>query len=156
MSTQFDDLETLMSIALGDTDADAPCYPANVLDGHIRLVIMQLNDPTITESSLGSRQFGGDLTVLQQGRVIYRGCRSVISGTPDHFTYRTPLLSIVRDRGAQQLRSYFDQQITSLEGKLSVMTAMSELDEMVQSTLRYTLAYARSLAKVPVYTNTKI
>ena len=155
MSTPFATLQSYIRTALGDYDPDAYTYSDDALIGQIRLTIMTINDSSISEAGT-SQTFTTDLTVAQQARVIYRSARSIVAPMPDHFSYRTPLLSVTRERGAQSLRSYYDGIISQLEGKLSVMSASSELDEMIQATLRYSLAYARSLAKVPQYTNPKL
>ena len=155
MATKFEDIRGFMRTALGDTDEDAYCYPDEVLNSHIRLSLMVMNDQTIQENGR-SEEFTADLLPNQQALVIYKSARGIIAGTPDHFSWRTPVLSIVRERGASTLRSYYDQILTKLEGRLSVASSLSDLDEMVQGTLRYTLAYSRSLAKVPQYTNPKL
>ena len=135
MATEFKTIRDFVRPVLGDTDAQRLLYSDNTLNQHIRLLILKEDDPEIQEGAEG--EFATALTAKQKALTVYRTARSVLSGQPDEFSYKGPVMSASRKGGVLQLLAYIDRQISDIEGGETMVLYDTELDALLNGAYRF-------------------
>lgn len=138
MATPYTDLHPYIRAVLGDTDSSMYRYSDSVLNQQIDLAVLVLADPTITKA-VGSSplSFAQDLGANQQGMVIFKAARNIVAPQPDEFSYRTPVLSVVRKGQSRQLLLHIDTIIGELEGGSIYLRSDGELTALTNAVERF-------------------
>lgn len=131
MATTFDSVHIYTRTILGDKDSQNYRYATTTLDTWLRLEIIRRQDAGVQEDG-SSRQFTTDLSSVDQAILAYRVARGIISGTPDFFQYRTPVMTVSRKGASKQMLSYIDRQLSDLEG-VGGFLALQEDNEIAAS-----------------------
>jgi hypothetical protein len=138
MATKYADLHPYIRAVLGDTDASMYRYADSVLNQHIDLVILVLADLTIVKAvGITPPEFTQDLGANQQGTVVFKAARNIIAPQPDEFSYRTPVLSVVRKGQSRQLLLHIDTIIAELEGGSIYLRSDGELTALTNAVERF-------------------
>lgn len=137
MATTFESLRAFVRHALLDSDPAVLKYSNSLIDGHIRLQIMELDEDALTESSEGSGEFTETLSNKNKVRMILKTVLSIITPQDDHFSYKTPILSVVRKGGVSQLRSEIERRLTKVEGGMIAISSDTDLQAMINGVERY-------------------
>lgn len=115
MATSFDDVHSQIRVILGDVDSQNYRYAVTTLDEWLRLIVTAEQNAGIQENGT-SRVFTEDLSKVDQAILAYSVARGIISGTPDFFQYRTPVMTVARKGASQQMLSFIDRQLANLQG----------------------------------------
>lgn len=136
MATSFSDLHSGVRHILGDTDPIVKVYSNDVIDEHIRLVILFENDATLLENG-STKEFTTTLSGTQKAIVILKSAQSIVAPTPDEFSYKSPVLSVRRKGAMSRLWSYLDGQIRELEGGSFPVESEGELAAYLNGLSRF-------------------
>lgn len=136
MVTTFNELRTLIRPLVGDNDPNVQQYSNDVLNSHIRLVILRADDPDIQEIGT-SEQFTKTLSNKNKALMVYLVAQSLISNVPGHFSYKTPVLSVVRRGGIPQLLAHLEEQIAAIEGGSFAASDDQFIDAFIRGTERF-------------------
>ena len=136
MPTTFETIRTYVRAVLGDTDTNVIKFSDDNLNTHIRLVILRRDDPDIQEDGT-SAVFTKTLTNKNIALMAYLVAESVIMNIPDTFSYKTPVLSVVRRGGIRQLLSHFEEQISEIEGGTFAFSEDQFIDAFIRGTERF-------------------
>jgi hypothetical protein len=115
MATSFDDVHGFVRPILGDVNSQNYRYAQSTLDAWLRLAIITEDKAGIQENGT-SRTFTEDVSNKDQAILAYSVARGIISGTPDFFQYRTPVMTVARKGASQQMISHIDRQLGDLRG----------------------------------------
>lgn len=143
-ATTFAELYPFIRVVLGDTDALRVMYTADVLNQHLRLLILQQSAPEYQEQGT-TTEFTTELFPLQKARLIYSVAKAIVSQMPSAFSYRTPVFAISRSGMAAQLLAWIDQQIGEIDGGVSPIEYDTELSAILNSSIRFYNAYAHAV-----------
>lgn len=134
--TSFSDLYGFIRALLNDNDSTAYTYSDEVLNSHIRLLINAKDDPNIQEDG-STANFTKDLTAKQKALTTFRVALQIISGTPDEFSYKTPVISVKRKNGILYQRMWLEKSIAEAEGGGIGFSYDSDIDHYVNSATDY-------------------
>lgn len=127
-ATTFDQILAYARPILGDDDDTNYLYRTSTLDQHLRLEIITRRDAAVLEVG-DTRVFTTELPLTVQAILAFRVARSIISGTPNHFSYKTPVTTVTRSGLAKQLLGHIDRTIARLENNGGFL-AMHEDNEI--------------------------
>jgi len=134
MSTNFSDLHDFVWAILGDNDSSNRQYSSSVLNTHIRLLVLGDDDyDEVGETAV----FDSSLTDNQKALLSYRTAKSIISNVPDHFSYKTAVLSVVRKGAIKQLLAHIDEMINAIEGGAFAVSIDTFIHDIVNYRDRY-------------------
>ena len=115
-ATTFDDILAYARPILGDDDDTNYQYRDSTLVQHLRLEIITRRDAAVQEAG-SSQEFTAELPLTVQAILAFRVARSIVSGTPNSFSYKTPVTTVSRSGLAKQLLSHIDRTIARLENE---------------------------------------
>lgn len=136
MATTFDDIAAFSRAVLGDTDLDQLKYSSQVMDQHIRLMILLKNDDAIQESD-SLREFTETLTATQKAWMVYSVAKSIIGPQGDKFSYKTPVLSVSRTQATARVYSMIEEALEGIGGGVLALQEDNELWAMVNHCSRF-------------------
>lgn len=136
MATEVKEVRDFVRTVLGDSDSQRLLYSDATIDGHIKLLLIKENDHEIQVSPVPG-EFTNDLTPTQKALTIYRTALSILSGQPDQFFYKSPVMSVSRKGGVLQLIAFINKQIADLQGGTIALAYDTELDAMINGSWRF-------------------
>lgn len=145
-ATAFSELHPFIRVVLGDTDKLKAMYSTDVLNQHLRLLVLQQSIPEYQESGKTAK-FVTELTPIQKAKLIYSVAKAIVSQMPQSFSYRTPVFSISRSGMAAQLMAWIDEQLGLIDGGVSPIEYDTELSAILNSSIRFYNAYAHAVGE---------
>lgn len=142
-NTAFSELHPFIRAVLGDTDKMKSMYSSDVLNQHLRLLVLQQSTPEYQELN-STTKFTTELTPLQKAKLIYTVAKAIVSQMPASFSYRTPVFSISRTGMSAQLLAWIDEQLNSIDGGIP-LEYDTELSAILNSAIRFYGAYAHAV-----------
>lgn len=136
MPTTFETIRGYVRSLLGDNDPNIFQFSDDVLNSHIRLVILRIDNSGIQEDG-NTENFTATLSNKNIALMIYYVAESVIVNVPDTFSYKTPVLSVVRRGGTRQLLSHFEEQLSVIEGGTFSVSEDQFIDAFIRGTERF-------------------
>ncbi len=132
----FTTIRDFVRILVGDVDTVVTIYSDAVLNSHIRLVLITEDDTSVQESG-STEAFTLPLTNAQIALLVYRTARSLIVNMSDTFSYKTPVLAIMRRGGIRQLLSHIDEKIAEIGGGSIVFSQDTFMEALLDGTTRF-------------------
>lgn len=139
MGTPYSTIRSYSRTLLGDFDSSNYLYSDAILNQQINLVVLLLNEPdTLAYSAVDSDyEFTNDLSLIDQGRLALRVAIALMMGQSTKFSYKTPILSVNRDRGNNSaLIASYQEMLSQLEGTSVAFASDNELTAYFQGPTR--------------------
>ncbi len=139
MGTPYSTIRTYSRTLLGDFDSSNYLYSDAILNQQINLIVLLLNDPTtFGYAAVGDDyEFTNDLSLTDQGRLALRVALALMMGQTTKFSYKTPILSVNRDRGNNgALIASYQELLSQLEGTSIAFASDNELTAYFQGPTR--------------------
>lgn len=134
--TTFQTIRDYVRVLVGDIEANVTVYSDAVINSHLRLVLISEDDAGVQESG-NNETFVAVLTNAQTALLVYRTARSLIANIADTFSYKTPVISIVRRGGIRQLLAHLDSQISSISGGNFAFSQDTFMEALIDGTTRF-------------------
>lgn len=134
MATAFIDLHDFIRNLVGDGGSACSMYTSDMLNSHIRLSILLLNDGDIEEGSSG--EFTLVLTNTQQLKVVLQSALNIINPLPDLFQHKGPVLAVTRRRDRRFVDS-LQEKLDDLLGGKFYMGTDTEFQALARSADRW-------------------
>ena len=134
--TNFKVIRDFVRAILGDTDADCYQYSDDVLNQNIRLTLLCYPDATVIEDG-SLAVFTTVLSTKNKGLLSYMVAKGVIAPIDDHFSYKTPVISVVRKGGIKQLHSHIENKIGKINGGAFALSSDTDLEALINGTERF-------------------
>lgn len=113
-ATTFNEILAYVRPILGDDDDTNYLYRDSTIVQHLRLEVITRRDAAVQEDG-NSQVFTSELEPTVQAILAFRVARSIVSGTPNHFSYKTPVTTVTRTGLAKQMLGHIDRTIARLE-----------------------------------------
>lgn len=139
MATSFETIRNFIRVALMDYDSTAYIYSDDILDGQIRLTILD-EALSLTESPSG--QFTTDLTNTEKLVIALRSALRMLHATPNNFSYTGPVMSVRRVGGVDGLILQLEDMLELAEGGKFAIQVDTDFDALVQNFNRFINAFA--------------
>lgn len=147
MATTFEEIRSYVRVILGDDDSQNYVYTDEALNQHIRLQVYALQNSGVQEDG-SSESFTQTLLGVTIAELAYRVSKGVISGTPDFFQYRTPVMSATRSGSARQLIDHCEQMIGDLQGGFLALKEDNEIFALLSCVERWERDYRDGIAAI--------
>ena len=136
MATAFSDLYPAIRALVVDTNSSAYVFTDETIDEHIRLII-QTEEELSIEEDIGTSppDFTEDVSLTNQVIVKLKAAISMISGVPNDFTYRSPVMLVRRKGLTNQVIANIQKILASIEGMIH-FSSESEIDLYFTASLR--------------------
>lgn len=149
MATSFSEVRQYIRAALMDTDSSMPLFSDDALTSQIRLTILSLlsNGKTEYQENGSSMNFIRDLSPKQKVIVSITSAIRVLSSLPESFSYASPIMKVSRNNPKAFLLLELEGMLSSVEGGTFVIKSDSDIDAIVNGTIRYSEAIDSAIAK---------
>lgn len=137
MSTSFSDLHPAIRALVVDDNASAYMYSVSTINEHIRLIIQSEENISVEESDpvVDPPVFSSVVSTTNQILIKLKAARSIISGVPNDFAYKSPVMMVRRKGLTNQILANIQRILASVEGRIHI-SSESEIDAYFTASLR--------------------
>lgn len=139
MATSFETIRDYIRAALLDTNSEQFIYTDEALNSQIRFSILVFNDDAYQEGAL--EEFSDDLTQLEKAVFSLRTAIRILSGLPDDFAYKSPVLTVSRKRQKADLLSHLQTLLDDALGGQFAIAIDTDFAAIVQGFDRFWNSY---------------
>lgn len=139
MATEFSSLYQQIRSIVGDTDEIVKLYPTGVLDDQIAFASVMLDDSEIVvdETSSPLSKFTTDLALKEQAKVAFKTAEGLLAGTPNEFSYTSPVMRVRRKGGTDSLLRYIRETLDDLTGDTCPLNFDTEYEVLLNGAAKH-------------------
>lgn len=139
MATTLAEIRSLIRAAVLDTDSENLMYGNDALNGQIafQMVALRVEQPNGPYVLADASNFTSVLTPLQSLRLALPIALRLVSGTPNEFSHRSPVLTVSRKGGQRELAESIEALIDEVEGNRCPITVDNEFNAIAQYCNRF-------------------